>query len=704
MTALISPVVDGTCSRCASAPQESVNTGGWLQKLFQRQKNFDMSTTVAADGIAYILNQVFHFPTNRGSALAIAMSAADASSILSVYSILVNTAVGQIWAIIIIIGVYATLRQPPESRSHNAVVASVGILNAKRPLDVSTLSVNYLWKLKRKSPWMVLLWLFVSVFALIASAGVPALIGRRMVLGHGAPVRPELIYVPDVRFSNTTDKSLPIKINTLNVPSALRAAGIVQMNLGRLYESNVRMESPTVLQNFGNGESINRYNYHYRVTAKDLGLQRYNNLTLYVEGSCVTEYGWNTNSSNINLYHLWNNTTMTCDTANKQFMSPGPVAFFLANRTASAYSWTNPNTSFAILVSAVGRQSSSEGKDPMYLTEPFGSGHRVKDGRPALSCWQMDTWQYLSQNHSVTKLRASNSSLVNFPEILQSILVSSFAIPMIVNVGQRLGASALFSATRSTIGSTFDAGGASIFADLNYLVFASYFATKNTLLDTTLYSWNDITEFGIPNLVQEKDLKDVAAFVLYSKDISALSLTVLISVPVVVVILFLVAYLVTTHSWFPWHVVQGYQATILYSLLDERAHTTESMTSDEPDGREDIEKRIWKRGTIAWSDGPHKPGRHASIVTDADGKLTLALVGRREISLPKEAKVDRSVDQLQSPCFELFMKSRQAELTSYRNSDTPLLEVNLDFTSFSEYYDETQTGKSFETDTGHEPR
>jgi hypothetical protein len=421
------------------------------------------------------------------------------------------------------------------------------------------------------------------------------------------------------------------------------------MNTGGLSGTDIRIDSPQTLHDLGNGELINRYKYHYRVTAKDLGLQRYSDLTFHVEGACMTEYGWNTNSSNVRTdhYYMWNNTTLSHNMTETKYMSPGPMAFFRANLDLSTDSPTYTNTSFAILVSAVNRESFSEGRDPMYLTEPTDRGrHRVKSGRPALSCWQTDTWQHLSRNYSVTNLSGTNSSLVNFPKALQNILTQSLAVPMIVSTGQRLGASALYSATRSAVGSNFDAGGASLLTDLTYLVKASHVATKNALADTVLHSGQNASTTGIPNLVDEKDLENVAMFVIYSNDVSALSLTVLISVPIVVVLLFIIAYFVTTHRWFPWHVVQGYQATILYSLLDESAFAAESALSEQPGSLESVDKRIWKRKSIAWMKGPRIYGRHTSVVTGTDGKPTLALVGGGvDIPLHTEASVNRSVSR-----------------------------------------------------------
>lgn len=51
-----------------------------------------------------------------------------------------------------------------------------------------------------------------------------------------------------------------------------------------------------------------------------------------------------------------------------------------------------------------------------------------------------------------------------------------------------------------------------------------------------------------------------------------------------------------------------------------------------------------------------------------------------------------------------LLESCLSALTVHRNSDIPLLDVDLDFVSFSEQYDETQTERAFEADAGYETR
>ena len=591
----------------------------------------------------YKLHHVFHFPTNHGSTLAVAVPAPDASMLLSFYSILVNSAVGQLWAIVIIMGVYATLKQPPEVQSHNAVVASVGVLNAKRPLDVGALTVNYLYKLRRKSPWSLLIWLAVSIFALVASVVVPALVGRSMILGHGAPVDAQKIYVPII---NST-REIVLRNHVLEVPSVLRAAGSVQLGTRSMYSKNVQIDAPAKLEDrpdIGDGEYTSRYNYRYQVSAKDFGLQHYTSLALNVKGSCVTEYSWFNNSLGqaadsgrdflTDSYLPWKGDQD--DSENYVYVSSWnampPMGYFRLRDFKSVQDdGSHRNTSFAIIVSSVDRFSNTQGKDPLYLTresERAPKEYIVRSGRPVLSCWQDDTWTYKGHNFSVAAFNRGNTSIDDFPHPLGKIFSHFLLTPKIVTVGLRLSTSALHSAT-AALGFTFDAGRASAESDLTHLVLTAYIATKNTLADTTLFEiGSNPPGTDIPNIIEESERNDVSGFVIYSRDISALSLPVIISVPIIVIIMFIIAYLMTTHPWFPWHVVQGYQATILYSLLDEKMWEEGSNSSEDIEKGKHKRKQSWNRKTIAWFEGTRSPGRHASIVAGPDGRPMLAAVDR----------------------------------------------------------------------------
>lgn len=82
-------------------------------------------------------------------------------------------------------------------------------------------------------------------------------------------------------------------------------------------------------------------------------------------------------------------------------------------------------------------------------------------------------------------------------------------------------------------------------------------------MDTALIRSDNTTDVGLPNLFDEDALHELATFVLYSKDISALSLVMIIAILIVVTVLLIMAYFITSHPWFPWHVVQGYKVTVL---------------------------------------------------------------------------------------------------------------------------------------------
>ncbi|KAJ4354107.1 uncharacterized protein N0V89_005840 [Didymosphaeria variabile] len=465
-----------------------------------------------------------------------------------------------------------------------------------------------------------------------------------MVLGHGAPVNPNSIYVP---FPPNVTSGAAFLLNAIAVPSALRAAGSVQSTDLSWYDNKVQIDSPVTLNgrpDIGEGEYVSQYGYRYDVAAKDFGLQRYTGLVLHVEGLCTTEYGWHSNSSSTDgkeSYCLWGNCSLPITIP--VYDSPIPVAVFKTDLASTINNPAHLNHSFAMIVSSAGHTSYFEGKDPFYLTGPkyteirSNKVYRVKKGRPILSCWQSDAWRYRNQQFAVKGL---SSIITDFPEALGNVLISHLSEPMMTKLGLQLGQSALFSA-RSSLGINFYAAGASVHADLTHLILASYIATKNILTDTALVRGDNATDTGIPSLLDDEQLKDMAIFVIYSKDISALSLAVLIAVPIVVAVMFLIAYIVTSHPWFPWYVVQGYQATALYNLLDEKLSGAEQPSSDDTKKEQSHGHHSWRHNTIARFEGPRASGRQASIVQGADGQPTLIVTERAERPEPRQTPGER---------------------------------------------------------------
>lgn len=132
---------------------------------------------------------------------------------------------------------------------------------------------------------------------LIASAGAPALVVRPVVLGHGASVNPDSIYIPTIE--NCDQHSFFLLYNML-YPSALRADGSVQRTDLSVCKSCVQIDDPIKLKDrpdIGEGEYVSQYGCRYRVNAQKFGLQRFSDMVLQVEGHCVTEYGWRSDFS-----------------------------------------------------------------------------------------------------------------------------------------------------------------------------------------------------------------------------------------------------------------------------------------------------------------------------------------------------------------------------------------------------------------------
>lgn len=141
---------------------------------------------------------------------------------------------------------------------------------------------------------------------------------------------------------------------------------------------------------------------------------------------------------------------------------------------------THINTSYAAIISSVGRKSYSQDKDPFYLTNQSPnerSEYIVLPGRPVLSCWEDAIWKYDDQPYSVRSLH--NVSDIP-PALIDDVLEGFLSVPKIFSVMLYLGPSVLLSAVMS-FGEYFDSGSTSIHADLSPLVLASYIGTSNTM-------------------------------------------------------------------------------------------------------------------------------------------------------------------------------------------------------------------------------
>jgi hypothetical protein len=509
-------------------------------------------------------------PTDGGSRDAIAVPLWVADQLNAAYSFLVQLAILSFFALLILGGLILWLGK--NTHSHNSGVVSTGIWNAKgSPFEVFRLTSAYFFKVKDRRRWYLLVWMLLALGFLIASYAIPIKVAPYIIIDNAAPVSPNAIYIPSLRLSDSAISQ--VKINALEVPSALRAAGSVEVASSST-SAKVSVDPPVILQELGEGETILRVDYRYNITGVDFGLQHYPHLVLSVEGSCQTDYTWliaeSDDGSGVvrDEYLPFNDPNQLTQNASL-YDSARPLGYFVVGSPSS----TGPpgNWTWGAIVSSVQRQSFSAGTDPWYLTDPTdeGAGFVVRGGRPALSCWQNDVWSYRGRNSTILGLNSTALPGMNLSPAMQSIFNRFLSLPKIPILATRLGASSLVSAD-TALGEIFDAGSSSVYADLLRLILASYIASMNTLSDTLLFP----TEHnGIPNDVRGSDGQiqpGADGFVVWSSQLRTLSIRALVIIPVITLAMFLILYCLTSLP-FSWYRIQALQATVLYSCLHEKA-------------------------------------------------------------------------------------------------------------------------------------
>lgn len=524
-----------------------------------------------AERQTYILGQRFSMPIENGTRDAIAVSADTGKKLLSAYTLMVDLILLQIWSLIVLAAISIFMRK---AHSPNIGAASAAIWNSQgSAASVLTLMTKYFLHMKRKRDRIfVLSWIFASASCVALAYAISIWVPRFLILGNGAPVEPEQIFVPNAILSivpNQVARQNLLDWFFLGTPSSLRAAGSVNETTLQ----KVKM-GETVKTSGVNG-TVKRIGYGYTITGEEFGLQHAPDLRLKVEGSCVTEYSWlNTSMKDplevtVDTYDIFPEDQNSEDKRTLSlYDGRAPTAFV---HPGSPDSKKKTNSTFAIAISSLERFSHTHSEDPLYATNASFANdpmYKVKPRRPILSCWQNDVWFNKDQQSAISNL--STLPGLNMPEKLRSIFFEQFlGVPMIVTLGSRLGNRAIQSSATS-VEQIFDAGASSMERDLHYLVTAAYIASTRILADSTTISSNstNITNLAL-DLATGKVLPELADFVVFSRDIATVSVKVLIIVPVVLVLLILLV-VILTNAPASWNKAQALRATILYSCLDEK--------------------------------------------------------------------------------------------------------------------------------------
>ncbi|KAH8648310.1 hypothetical protein BGZ60DRAFT_534987 [Tricladium varicosporioides] len=519
---------------------------------------------LVAPSTDYTLLKRFTMPTHDGPRSAIAVTLESSKVLQSLYALMLKMIVIQVWYLVVLIGIALSAR-PKKSRSHNISIANVIIWNAQAsPLDIVKFMFGYIAHISLYA----ILWAFLAALAWAASIAFSLLISPKLIIGFAAPVSSEAIYVPE--FPPTGNQSsYSLRLNSISTSANLRAIGGAD-NLTS--NSNVNVGKP-IITTSGSGKPIYTINYSYSLSDVDFGLQNATGLLLAVNGSCFTNYTAYAGADNTTIFptDVYVLFASNLTTSVSSIDGGPPLATFILD-PAGPGSPLESNISYAITISSLGRKSYTLGTDPWYTTTQLindtigGAGNIVSQGRPVLSCWQTDIWSYQGKRQSINNLK----QLGVLPPSLVTTFQRFLSTPRIINLAQSLGTTVLKSAAGS-LGQYFDAQSSSLNHDLQRLVLGAYKATKDTLQETTRFGrqYSDIQ-----NLMHDSNgnlLPGADHFVIYTGDAAALSVPMLISVPIVAALLLALVFLLTTSFpcyALPWGYVEALRAAVIYSALD----------------------------------------------------------------------------------------------------------------------------------------
>ena len=490
----------------------------------------------------YVLGITKHFtmPTDSGGISAVAVPKNTADYISSAYTILMILIFMVGWDLILAIIMafwhtssqhsqtpLAALWDSGESMSATMLLGSY----CKAVILGNPKEGSMKWK-STDLPWG-LPFVFIALVMTLGNAAAGVVVPAQLAMGNVVPPAKDVIFYPDVAHLNRNDDDGAgiAKLDSLKAPSALRALGTIEVSEA-IVGKRVHIES-------GINDDSASLDYDYNVTGVDMGLQNDPKLKLRVKGSCRTDDTWLLNSTDQgDTYRLFGGND-TFEVKYQPEVGLPPMVNFRINRNTGGGS----NVSYAMIANTGGLYSYTSGQDPWYVTDragPNGSAaYQVRRKRPALSCWEAKTWHLNGKDVDGSNLNTLPG--LNLHKLWRdTVFPFEFGDPRVVSVGNAAGLFALKSASHAVAPSfILDAGASGILDDLKRLVLASWVSSRNVLRDTTTYKATE----GMTNVAEGPGGSVEAAsakFVLPSGDVVTLSVRVLISVPAILLFLFIV--------------------------------------------------------------------------------------------------------------------------------------------------------------------
>ncbi|KLU90138.1 hypothetical protein MAPG_09104 [Magnaporthiopsis poae ATCC 64411] len=490
-------------------------------------------------GTAYTLGSLFDHPVDGGSKRAVAVQAATANTLVALFSVIVTLGFIAGWKVL----------------SHTLAICFPDevdfVAQRKGWSGLSTFLTELLtmkWdkaavcsctpsKPGASSRYIEAILVLIALTFFVGSVTAGIMVPPLLIIGTTAPAQPDAVYFPVAPLGMTAAEAS--RHQALFAPAAMRALGGVSAaqasSAGQVSVRRVTVPA-------GNKPKV-RVDYSYSITGKDFGLQKLSRLRHAVEGSCVTEYGWLSSTEEIgDFYNLWGISSEAKAVYRTEVSEP-PWASMHLHPDTQRTTVESGNNSFAVVVHSAGRASYTTTLDPWYATYlPIGNDStgqiRVQPGRPPLSCWQKDSWSLNGQTVDGV-FAIDDLPGLNLPESWHVLLQRHFAAPKIVDIGISLDRAVLVSSTTSLNG-VFNAEASNLFDDMRRLVWAAFVASRDAFKDTTM----TVERFNIHNAATGPEgtpADRVAEFVLVTSAVAALSVEVLVAVPVICFIFIIAA-------------------------------------------------------------------------------------------------------------------------------------------------------------------
>ncbi|KAF8462101.1 hypothetical protein BDZ91DRAFT_797376 [Kalaharituber pfeilii] len=380
----------------------------------------------------YLLGQRFVVPFPGGGKNAIAVARSQEIYIISLYTILV-TAIFAAWWIIITLAVRYLV---PEKLAHQPSITILRSWTIYEPVQASiammkhcreTITAYCSHSIARKKtlarqnvidlrdvkfPWInititaCVLLLAVAVIAGSTIAGI--VLPNHFVLGNAAPANPYTLFTYNWGIEGPIQiapEALGITPFIGNLPGRHAIAVVDNARSYQLISNGVKFEAPHKRPPSDRpNETSYTIQYSISVSGHEMGLQHASDLKVIVDGNCTFMYEWKTQypedepgaQKNGNMT-LWPNDDVYQEDRVEIIYSPGWIPSLIykpAKLREGIEPKQDPTYQFALIPQMWGIGSNSPGIDPWYFTTNGSRIYTIDSRRPALRCWEKQTWSY----------------------------------------------------------------------------------------------------------------------------------------------------------------------------------------------------------------------------------------------------------------------------------------------------------------------